>query len=298
MEGAGYAEAGRFLQYVAAAWLIGFTVVGAFGDASFRQALPVRRLLVIGISVLLVGSGVSIAAQTVMMIGASFSELRWSDISLVLFETQWGWGAGARLGLAIAMLTHLIWVKPDRAAFGTSLAILATFAFTGHGMATQGVLGLLHVFADILHLFAAGTWIGMLFVFLALTLVGRAQTWMALHRWLVAFSGVGSLLVSVLIVTGIINSVFLLGQRSPSVLLNSPWVAGLIIKMGLFLVMLACAAANRFHLTPRLGQVSGGWETAVVISKLRISLWIELGVGFGVLLIIAIIGMQAPPAAA
>lgn len=297
MEGMGYPEIGRLLQYVGASWLLGFAAMAALGDPAFRRAVPVRPTLAVGVASLLIGAAISVAAQTAMMTGTNLNELNWDGLSLVLLETQWGWGASARLALGLMILAHLLFVPAGRVMLALTVLVMASFAFTGHGAATEGAIGLVHVIADVLHLVAAGIWIGMLFVFLALAVTAQEETLRPFHKWLEGFSGVGSVLVSVLIVTGIINTYFLVGLKNPALLLNSPWFLGLIIKLVLFALMLGCAAANRFYLTPRFGRGLDTGETSVAVKKLRNSLWIELGVGFGVLLIIAAIGMMAPPAA-
>ncbi|KAK0338878.1 hypothetical protein LTR94_036782, partial [Friedmanniomyces endolithicus] len=72
-------------------------------------------------------------------------------------------------------------------------AALATLAWNGHGAASEGSTGWLHLTADILHLLAAGLWVGALFGLLLL-MARRAEEIDAAHLRLThrALHGFGS----------------------------------------------------------------------------------------------------------
>jgi putative copper resistance protein D len=194
-------------------------------------------------------------------------------------------------------------LKPSRRlwliASGLGALVLASFAWTGHGASTEGNGGLIHLIADIAHSVAAGVWIGALFAFLALLLPRdqdiERQT--ALFNALHNFSGIGSTLVAVLVVSGLVNSYFLIGLAHIGQVFQSTYAILLFVKLIVFGAMLALAAVNRFRLTPALQQAIEAGDTAQAIKDLRHSLTIETLAGLGVLALVAVFGMMEPPAA-
>ena len=110
------------------------------------------------------------------------------------------------------------------------------------------------------------------------------------------FSGIGSGLVAVLVATGLINSWFVIGLAGLPRLWTSPYGQLLTLKLVLFLAMVGLAAANRFHLTPRLGAALGGPSSAQdAVIGVRTSLVWETGISIAVLGLVAWFGMLAPP---
>jgi putative copper resistance protein D len=198
-------------------------------------------------------------------------------------------------------------------------AACASFGWMGHGGATEGPGGGLHLIADILHALAAGVWIGALAMFL-LMLTGRQnqdfERDAALHKALHGFAGIGSILVATLVATGLINSWFLVGPTRLAGLWTTPYGQLLSLKLVVFLAMLGLAAANRFHLTPDLGvalsnadfnrgrwtpdlgpQLNPDGPTETAMRGLRRSLILEASLGFAVLALVAWFGMLAPVSA-
>src|SRR3546814_13154080 len=72
------------------------------------------------------------------------------------------------------------------------------------------------------------------------------------HRALAGFATAGTVIVGLVIVTGIVNSYALIGPQNMSGLFQSAYGQLLLIKLVLFGLMLALAASNRFSLTPAL----------------------------------------------
>jgi copper resistance protein D len=102
------------------------------------------------------------------------------------------------------------------------------------------------------------------------------------------FSRLGYVAVGLLVITGLVNSLVLVG--GPAALIGTDYGRVLSIKLGLFGAMLAIAAFNRFVVSPGL---QSGDPKAVAI--LRRSVAIELGVGAGVLAVVAALGTVHPP---
>jgi putative copper resistance protein D len=144
----------------------------------------------------------------------------------------------------------------------------------GHGAAGEGGLAWIHLGNDMVHILAAAGWIGALAVF-ALWL--RREMPVAALR---DFSGFGIAFAGMLVVTGVGNGFFMLG--APSQLWRSLYGLVLMAKLVLFLGMLGLAARNRMAVR------TGG-------DGVQRALWVETGLGFVVLAVVAWLGMLEPP---
>src|SRR3546814_10400312 len=118
------------------------------------------------------------------------------------------------------------------------------------------------------------------------------------HRALAGFATAGTVIVGLVIVTGIVNSYALIGPQNMSGLFQSAYGQLLLIKLVLFGLMPALAASNRFSLTPALatGIEDGNIEGAVL--RLRRSLWLEGGAEVRIRALVAWLGTLLPPASA
>lgn len=107
----------------------------------------------------------------------------------------------------------------------------------GHGAATEGAAGLVHVVSDILHTLAAGVWVVALMAFLILLASARrhiGESHETLLNALAGFSRIGSVVVSVLIATGLINSWFVIGLSGLRQLWSTVYGQLLTLKLILF----------------------------------------------------------------
>jgi putative copper resistance protein D len=195
-------------------------------------------------------------------------------------------------------------LKPARTSWFTAAGLgtiaTATFAWMGHGAATEGPGGLVHLVSDILHSWAGAVWIGALVAF-ALILRTRSPApadLLALHRALHGFSGVGTLLVAVLLASGLANSWFLVEPDRLTSLWTTPYGRLLSLKLLLFTAMLGLAAANRFRLTPALARgLNEPLRQGEALADLRRSIALETAAALGVVALVAWFGTLAPPAA-
>ena len=179
-------------------------------------------------------------------------------------------------------------------------AALATLAWNGHGAASEGSTGWLHLTADILHLLAAGLWVGALFGLLLL-MARRAEEIDAAHlrlthRALHGFGSVGTLVVVTLVVTGLINSWLLVGPTNFMALGTTLYGLLLLAKLALFAGMLGLASLNRFRLTPAFERSIAMNDHRGALRALRVSLAIETACVIGILALVAWLGTLAPPA--
>jgi putative copper resistance protein D len=161
---------------------------------------------------------------------------------------------------------------------------LGTLAWTGHAGASEAGLGLFHCISDILHLLAAATWLGALVLFLAAALRGGEGDGLA--RRLENFARTGSVIVLVLLVTGIANTAIITGGQIDFAM---PWFKLLAAKIGLFTLMLALAAGNRWRLAPALAEHRPG-----SLRSIRLSLLLETAAGCAIIAIVAALGTLTP----
>ena len=188
-------------------------------------------------------------------------------------------------------------MKPGRLLWavvsGLGAIGLDALAWAGHGAADEGLAGLAHTTADVIHLLAVGVWLGALLVLL-FQLFDCTRDVEALHRALRGFSGLGSIVVGVILATGLLNCWFLFGIDQVTGLATSPWGRLLLLKVALFAVMLGFAAANRFWLTPRLAAAPAT-DPRPALDALRWSVALESATGLTVLGVFAAIGILSPP---
>jgi copper resistance protein D len=228
-------------------------------------------------------------------------------VAVVLRETRFGevWrlrsGALGLLAVCVFLWNRKPLWRPGSVAWTALMLgglLLGSLAWAGHGAATEEPNGDLHLAADILHLLAAGTWVGSL-VPLALLLAEAQRDSDAVSAVIARdaarrFSTLGVASVATLLVSGIVNTLFLAGTL-PS-LVGTAYGQRLLAKIALFFVMVTIAAVNRLRLTPRLakfGEVPGEavWRS---VSQLRCNALAEACIGLGVLAIVGALGILPP----
>ncbi|HEX9139505.1 MAG TPA: CopD family protein, partial [Steroidobacteraceae bacterium] len=223
----------------------------------------------------------------------------------VLTGTHSGTLALTRLALLVAaLLLTLIhaWQRPRQQFTHAILgvALLGTLAGSGHGMMDVGVPGLVHLSGDILHLLAGAIWVGALIaLLLELNRAIRTRTMADVteaHRALSWFSGIGIVVVAVLIFSGLINSWFLIGPSRMLRLYHYSYGRMLGVKLLLFAAMLGAAACNRFWLLPRLDhKIAAARDPASALAALRRSLRLETLLALLVLLAVGELQFLTPP---
>lgn len=301
------ASLARFFEYAGATGFFGtalfcLILLPPHGEASAGTLRWPKPLLITSSLLLFLGALLSLAAQAATMNGISLDKLDIPSVSVVLTDTQWGQAIAVRIALSLIAVVAAFSLRAAAAMWWVScwlgVLILASFAWTGHGASTEGAGGLVHLLADIAHLIAAGMWLGALAAFLALLglpKAGDGEQQLALYNALTNFSGIGSALVAVLVVSGLINSYFLIGLDHFSRLFTSVYSGLLMIKIVLFAVMVGLAAGNRFRLTPAL-ELALGDEIRVskALGDLKRSILIEFMAGLVVLAVVGVIGMLEP----
>ncbi len=226
-------------------------------------------------------------------------------VAIVLNQTQFGqiWVLRFVLGVLLAgvLLTPQSWRGWWWRWGGLLLGagVLASLAWAGHGAATPGRPGDLHLAADILHLLAAGAWLGSLAP-LALLLaearrVGDPGSAALARRGVRRFSMLAAVSVAVLFAAGLVNTWFLAG--TVPALIGTLYGRLLLAKIAIFATMVIFGAINLLRMEPRLAPPAAGkpptlWAGAV--GHLRRNALIEAALGLGVLGIVGLLGILPP----
>ena len=297
----------RALVYADLLTLFGVTLFGLYGRGTAEEAIEAVGLrfrtgvlAILGLA----ASLLHIISMAAAMTGAeSLADTRAAVVSLVVAD---GIGPAWLLRMGALVLVVLAALAPPfrprltlGLIAGCSAVALATLAWAGHGAMSSGAAGWLHLVADILHLLAAGGWIGALLALLILlfdrpTAIDRARI-VRLEAALRDFSSTGTILVGTILVTGIVNVGSVVGWGHVAALPQSAYGRLLIAKVGLFLLMLGLASANRFWLSPALGRARHETEVRAALQSLRFSLAFEMTGALLVLMLVAALGTLAPP---
>lgn len=264
--------------------------------ARAAASLAPRRTLVVGLSV--TGLILSIAAflQTAAtMSGTPLTAIDRETLSFLLWETPLGMAFIVRTTLLAAIIA-LGWSNRAREALlMLSGVALGTLAWAGHAAASEGVSGLWHRIADVGHLLAAGVWLGALVILAACVfrpMRAPAERQLAVAA-LAGFSTTGSIVVAILLLTGIVNLLSIIGSQGVPNMPATTYGLLLLIKLALFSMMLGLAAINRWRLTPLLVADSDG-AAASVQRHLRVSILLELSLALTVLALVAWLGTLDP----
>jgi len=272
-------------------------------EAAYRRF---RHVAAIAWAWMMISGACWLALVTIQMSGGPFAAIRTSALATVLGSTVFGqaWSVRALMALVLA----LIWptLRADRPcrprmsvlSVGIAGGLLASLAWAGHANVEVGADGWIHHANDAAHLLAAGAWLGGLTPLASLLgTLGRSPTRRDLDSCaatVLRFGNWAALSVAVLVLTGIANAYYLI--PAPRALLETSYGNFLLGKLVLFALMLAVAAANRTRLTGVLvaherddgARVDAAW-------RLRRNVWMEQALGAGVILLVATLGLTAPP---
>lgn len=289
-------------------------------DAWRRLSRFCRAMAWCGIGGGLLSGALWFALQTATMSGLPLDEaLTLHMLATVTRDTEFGHVWVLRLILAVALGALLLRSRhrpvPSSAYSLAGLAlsgvILATLAFSGHANAEDGMEHDVHLVADMVHLLASGAWLGALLplacalamsrrgvIGTATTGVNAGAAWLTIAQKVTDnFSTVGMVSVAALVITGLVNSWFLVGNIPA--LIGTAYGRLLLIKLAIFAQMLTLAAFNRLRHTPRLLTVS---REALLRAEVPAIRWLqrnailETSLGMLLLLVLAAISISTPGA--
>lgn len=242
---------------------------------------------------------VSGAIWFVLVAGAmSGQPLQMETLKIVWTQTQFGtvWEIRLILLLVAAMVAAISCLVKSPVSwfqFIVNASLLGSLAWAGHGRENSPW----HLYADVLHLLTAGIWpAGLLPLFLLLRKSRRSVTSedsLLMAQLVRRFSAMSLAAVSLLTITGLINSWFLVGSFSN--LFGEPYGRWLLAKLLLFCAVLAIASINLLRLKPRLLMEGSQPEKAhATVAQLQRNVQLELFFGTVIIVIVAILGILPP----
>ena len=247
-------------------------------------------------------SGFGMLVLVAQMTGSSVRTVDLEVLREIASESGIGTAWLVRMAsMAIAVVAALAINRSSAARYvllsSVSLAI-ATLVWTGHAGATEGWVGTAHRLSDMLHMLASAVWIGGIagfawLLFRPVTAQSGAHLAVA-HRALDRFSRVGTIAVAVIVATGIVNCLAVVGFPHFTRLPLTDYGKLLILKLLLFAAMLALAALNRWRLTPALGVAVHNDNPASALAGLRRSLLAEGSAALAILAVVAWLGTLEP----
>ena len=285
---------------IAGTMLVGLVLMGPEATAFAALRGRLLRLAWVGLAVAVPSGILWLLLEAASMSGLPLTQAITLDVlQTVVTETRFGHAMAVRAALAVVLAVGLIGHRITGARWlttGAALAFLATIAFTGHAGAEPGPMANVHLAADILHLLAAGAWVGGLVALVMILAACRrdgSEAGVALARHATArFSTFGVVNVGVLVVTGFINAAVLVG--TPHALATTIYGRLLLVKLGLFAVMLALATINREVLRPRLLAAASNQPRLATLRALTRNSVAEIVLGFAIFAVVGVLGIQHP----
>ena len=161
-----------------------------------------------------------------------------------------------------------------------ALTLLSTWSFSGHASVSSPLW--LALINDVVHLCAGATWLAGIIV-LAIALPDAWQGRTSFERtqllWEVVsrFSRMALIAIAVVAATGTLNS--FLNMETPDDLIDSGYGRVVLIKIGLFLAVVALGAINHLHVRKTLAGASLDRDVKDPYGLFRRTIAIELVVG-------------------
>ncbi len=302
---------------VAFRWLILLPAFSGEADETWQKLtslfLSLNQLFVWS-GVILVTSGLALfwAVSAGMSDTSLMESLNWDTFETVLFQTnfggvfQWKLGLAVLLGIILWRLTKGKWLTRrnrswlETTAGLTASAMVVSFSLTGHAAAGSGPGTVWRILADATHLFAASIWPAGLLPFALFLGSFRRMNEPFIFRPIMAavrrFSDVSFIAVGVLMISGIINTCFIVGSFSAMVITDYGKL--LCLKLFLFLLILGIATINRYRLVPMISSRTATSEERSAVDLLRrLQLFVttEFSLAVAIVAVVSILGITPPP---
>lgn len=215
------------------------------------------------------------------------------------FGTVWKWRLVFWLAAAIATGLLIFNFRPSfqrtlvwfQLVFGGLL--LGSLAWAGHGLEGPSW----HLLADIFHLLVAGLWptglLPLIWFLYQLRHGPEPERWDRIAVLIRRFSALSLAAVTLLVITGFVNSWFLVGSISN--LCSQTYGRWLLVKICLFGVAVAIGAVNLLRLKPRLlAETAQSQPSEATAAQLQLNVQMELVLGTTIVVVVAILGILPP----
>lgn len=258
-------------------------------DLSGRIATELRRGHLAAVVLAVIATAALLPVRSAMLGNGWADGLDGETIIAVLtgtsIGTAWAWQAVFAGFLLVVTWMPVRWKMAATAVI--SGLLLGGLTLTGHAAMNDGWLRVLHRANDMVHVLAGGAWIGALApVALVLSRFGDHTAGAEALTALIRFSRTGHVAVALVILSGLVNSVLIIGGLPLD--WSAPYQQLLALKIGLAAIMVGMAIFNRYGLVPRIGR-SHSAAKALAVGTIA-----EIVVAIGVVALVAWFGTLEP----
>ena len=273
-------------------------------DERFRQRS--RRLILFSAAAGALSAALAIGLNAANLSGESFFSVLGGEALSTTLDSRFGtvWSAAVIIWLALAVGAAVL-IRPTAQTGGRAKVLLLIVAamlllvpgLGGHAGAVSPEW--LLVPANVLHVLAASTWAGGIAALLLAVRPASAQVPAAPRTRLLVevvgdFSAIALIAVVALVASGVIQTIFLLGQLSD--LFSSNYGLLVLAKSALLLALVAAGAAHRRRTLPRLrAAAAAGKSPGESGRQLRNLLAAEAALLLAVFAATALLSGSAPP---
>ncbi|WP_172893898.1 copper homeostasis membrane protein CopD [Buttiauxella agrestis] len=280
----------RFIHFTALMVLLGSTIsCSLLAPKAFKPVL-IRRLKWLWQSAVwmtMLSAVMLLCAQAGMM-GSGWPDAINPQVWLAVLGTRFGsvWLWQILLGVVTVAVLLL---KPR--TLQAMLLILAAaqlilLAGVGHAAMREGFVGGLQRLNHAVHLLSAGWWAGGLLPLLMCMRMAKKPRWRdAAITAMMRFSRYGHLAVAAVLLSGVVNSLMILGWSLP---LDSDYVRFLLMKVVFVAVMVIIALYNRYFLVPRFNRAQAATKRFIQLT------WLEVILSVAVILAVSIFATWEP----
>ncbi|EMF0718045.1 copper homeostasis membrane protein CopD [Citrobacter freundii] len=280
----------RFIHFTALMLVFGFALYGAWLAPVSVRRLMMRRFLRLqrhAAAWSFISATLMLAIQGGLM-GAGWQDVLSVDVWGTVLQTQFGgvWLWQIILALVTLVVTLIVPRSLSRLLLMLTVAQFVLLAGVGHATLHEGVPRAVQQINHSLHLVCAAAWFGGLLPVLYCMRMAQGRWRQQAICTMMRFSRYGHLFVTGVLLTGIINVLFIVG-------VSIPWHAAygqlLLLKCALVALMVAIALVNRYVLVPRMQQDNRAMTDYFIwMTKL------EWGIGAVVLAIVSLFATLEP----
>jgi len=279
----------RFIHFAALMLIFGGALFSAWLAPRTLRPLLIQRFATVqksGLWLALFSAALMYAWQGGMM-GDGWYDIWRPTTWMAVIGTQTGTALAWQIIIALLTLAAFL-LQPQQQS---RILLLVTLQFVlaagiGHAAMRDGMPGVLQRGNQFVHLLCAGLWLGGLLPLLLCQRLAHGQTQAAAIYAMMRYSLYGHVAVAGVVLTGIINTLFIHGLKLPG---QSGWGRLLLVKCALVALMVAIALVNRYVLVPRLSLKSSSARRYFFYMT-----WAEMGLGALVLAVVSLFATWEP----
>lgn len=280
----------RFIHFTSLMLLFGCTTYSVLLAPGRLREILVQRLRAVwrpAIDISLISACLLLCLQAGLM-GDGWIDVVSPSVWIAVLGTQFGrvWSGLLILALVSAVVSVVRPRKMQEYLLLLTSLQLILLACVGHTTLHAGELGVLHRVNHAVHLLSAAFWVGGLLPLLVCMWLARKTAWGdAAIESMMRFSRYGHLAVAAVIISGIMNSLLIMGWNIP---LESNYFRLLLLKTVLVGGMVILALINRYWLVPKFNHSALAKQQFIRLT------WLEVILSAGVLLLVSLFATQEP----